>query len=67
MQDEVKVKKKEDGALDDGKLFFDEFNNSFYDEIIDLPLVRVINHAIDVVANATLVSKAPYSLSLAQK
>lgn len=65
LQDEIKVNKEKDVALDDGKLSFDEFNSS-QDKMIYLPPGREVNHAIHLVANATMVSKAPYSRSLAQ-
>lgn len=66
LQKEIKVNKEEDMALDEGKLFLDEFNDIFPDEITKLPPVREVDHAIDLVANAAPVSRAPYRMSLAQ-
>lgn len=46
------------------EFFLDEFNDVFLDDINELPLEREIDHEIDLVANATMVSIAPYYLSL---
>lgn len=45
MQEETKVNKEEEVALD-GMLFFDELNDVFPNEITELPPVREVNHAI---------------------
>lgn len=45
----------------DGKLFLEEFNDIFLNEIIELPLIRKIDHAIDLVTNSVPVSRAPYA------
>lgn len=46
--------------MNDSKLFHDEFKNMFLDEIVELPSVRKINHAIDFVNYAVSISRALY-------
>lgn len=64
LHEETKVNKKEEVSLD-GELFLDEFKDVFSDEVTKLPLVRKFDHAMDLVANAILVSRASYLISLA--
>jgi len=42
------------------KSFLYEFENVFPNEIEDLPPIREVDHAIDLVANVAPVAKAPY-------
>ena len=58
-KDGVRVKEKE-------KLFLDEFKDVFPDEMTELPPAREVDHAIDLVADAAPIAKAPYRHSLAQ-
>jgi hypothetical protein len=58
-KDGIRVKEKE-------KLFLDEFKDVFPDEMTELPPAREVDHAIDLVADAAPIAKAPYRHSLAQ-
>lgn len=49
------------------KLFLDEFNlDIFPQELKELPPMREIDHAIELVGNVALIAKPPYRRSLAQ-
>ena len=48
------------------KVFLDDFEDIFHEELNELPPTREVDHAIDLVANVATVAKAPYSHSLAQ-
>ena len=47
LQKETKVNKEKEFVLDN-KLFLDEFNNIFINEITKLPLVKKVDHTIDL-------------------
>ena len=48
------------------KVFLDEFKDIFSEELNELPPPREVDHAIDLVADAAPIAKAPYRHSLAQ-
>ena len=57
-KDGIRVKEKV-------KLFLDELKDVFPDEMTKLPPAKEVDHAIDLVADATPIAKAPYRHSLA--
>ena len=64
---EIKNETKDDALSTKGvKVFLDDFKNIFFEELNELPPTREVDHAIDLIANAALVAKAPYHHSLAQ-
>jgi hypothetical protein len=51
----------------DIKVFLDEFKDVFSDDLKDLPPKGEVDHAIDLVADAAFIARAPYCHSLAQQ
>jgi hypothetical protein len=51
----------------DVKVFLDEFKDVFSDDLKDLAPKREVDHAIDLVADAAPIARAPYRHSLAQQ
>ena len=47
-------------------VFLDEFKDVFPKELNELPPMREVDHAIDLIADAAPIAKAPYRHSLAQ-
>lgn len=65
LQEKLKGNKEKCVVLD-GKLFLDEFNYVFHDELIELPPIMEVNHSIDLVVNVAPISTTSYCTSLAQ-
>ena len=68
----IHISEVENETKDDGlstkrvKVFLDDFKDIFPKELNELPPAREVDHAIDLVANAASIVKAPYRHSLAQ-
>jgi hypothetical protein len=64
---EVENETKDDDLNTKGvKVFLDDFKDIFPEELNELPPTREVDHAIDLVADAAPVARAPYRHSLAQ-
>ena len=62
VEKEIKVNEFNKGM----KVFLDEFKDVFPEELNELPPMREVGHAIDLIADAAPIAKAPYCHSLAQ-
>lgn len=63
--DQTKVNKEKKGNFERQKKFLDEYHDVFPYEINEPPPVQEVDKAIDLVANATPLSRVSYHLSLA--
>ena len=62
VENEIKVNEFNKGV----KVFLDEFKDVFPEELNELPPMREVDHAIDLIADAAPIAKAPYRHFLAQ-
>ena len=62
VENEIKINEFNKGV----KVFLDEIKDVFPEELNELPSMREVDHAIDLIGNAVPIAKAPYRHSLAQ-
>ena len=62
---EVENDNKDNESIKKVNVFLDEFKDVFFEELNELPPRRYVDHAIELVADAAPIVKAPYRHSLA--
>ena len=58
--------KNDDSRTKGVMVYLDDFKDMFFDKLIELPHIKEVNHAIDLVDDVALIANAPYHHYLAQ-